>query len=136
MNTLLISEPLRKRIFQLLHQAGIYQERSQWLMAVVGKVSVKDLTLEQAQHVISELEKATNAEPAKMKRMGKEIIHLLCELGYTKPDTTPDYARINAWVANSGDRNPKRKTLWQLNYEEMLDVLNQVEAYHKKETKR
>ncbi len=119
-----------------MHQAGIYQERSQWLMAVAGKVSVKDLTLEQAQHVISELEKATNAEPAKMRRMGRKIIHLLCELGYVDAENKPDYARINAWVANSGDRNLKRKTLWQLNYEEMLQILNQAEAYHKKETNR
>lgn len=126
------------QLFVLLHKAGKYHTRKDYLRSLTqGRVfSMKDLSLEDARIVATDLNQIIKDQDDRKKKMGKKIIHLLCEVGMTKEDATPDYDRINAFVVNIGSRNESRKKLWDLSYDEMLEVLNQVDQYHKKQLKR
>lgn len=71
-----------------------------------------------------------------LRRMRGKVIHYLCLLGYTDDSGQADYGRINEFIVNIGSRNPRRVILNYLYKDELLAVLNQVEAIYKKETGR
>ena len=68
--------------------------------------------------------------------MRGKILAILIQMGYTLPDGTPDYARINGFIQNIGSRNPRKAILNFLYKDELALVLIQVEEYQKHEIQR
>lgn len=146
------TEQIRK-IHAQLHKLGMMDEKRAIIMqwSTNNSPSSKDLTFNDARGLISWLNsrvsersasskkrpvvprnKAENAN-AKRQPMRNKIIHYLCMLGYTDPGGRPDYERINNYIKNIGSRNPRKVILNYLWYEELIEVLNQVEERYKKE---
>jgi hypothetical protein len=130
----MISDKQRKALFGLLDKAGLKEERASWLQANAGVSSVSDLSADQAKALIVLLQPEAKRKEDARQRMGRKVIHLLCELGYTEAGR-PNYAKINTYVAQIGTNNPAKKALWRLNNAEMQAVLSQITARHKKEFK-
>jgi len=102
---------------------------------------ISELTETEAQRFIdnlrSELNKNRNAQNIEVyerkRKMRGKIIHLLCLLGMTRQGK-PDIERINEFIINIGNRNPRKVILNFLSVEELVSVTTQVEALYKKET--
>lgn len=67
------------------------------------------------------------------RKMRGKIIHYLCMMGFTTATNRPDFNRINEFVENIGNRNPKKKILNFLYEKELQEVLVQVEQMYRKE---
>ncbi len=100
--------------------------------------STKELTLSECNKLLEYMAGEATKQKKGRDKMRKKIIHLLCTLAQTPMVDAvgnADYERINAYVQNIGSNNPKKKILNYLYYDELLPVLNQVEAMYKKQTK-
>lgn len=67
--------------------------------------------------------------------MRSAILHKMGLLGYTLPDGTLDYERVNEYIIQIGSRNPGKVILNYLYYDELQAVLTQLEQRCRKEGK-
>lgn len=70
------------------------------------------------------------------KRMRAAIIANLATIGYVKKDNTPDYERINKFIQEIGENNPRKVILNFLYLDELPAVVTQVKEMVKKESRR
>lgn len=70
-------------------------------------------------------------EAKKYDNMGKKVIYYLRLLGYITATGDNDNERIKKYIENIGTKNPDKKELWKLSFDEMMGVLKQVEARYK-----
>lgn len=125
-----ITIPTNRRLFAILHKTGQVENRANIIQEFTkGRTdTASELTEQEAKELCLKLNKpGTNQKPPAHQRMGKKIIALLAGFGWTKGDK-PDYDRINGFIQHIGSNNPEKKTLWNLSYQEIQAVLNQVET--------
>ena len=70
------------------------------------------------------------------KKMRAKIIHLLCLLGYVNDMGQADYQKINRYIQNIGNANPRKVILNYLWKNELMAVTTQVEQIYRKELSR
>lgn len=124
-----------RKLHALLNELGMMEQKATLIYGITNSRtgSAKGLTQQEADALCNSLQGEKDASLTKMR--GK-IIHQLCLLGYVKEDGKADYDRINYWIKNkTGKNNPKGKTLHQLKVNEVLAVLNQVDARFRNELK-
>lgn len=100
--------------------------------------STKELTLAECNRLLEYMAGEAAKQQKGREKMRNKIIHLLCTLAQTPmvdEQGKADYERINAYIQEIGSNNPKKKILNYLYYNELLPVLNQVEAMHTKQLK-
>ena len=121
---------LRKRAWGLCKSLCLSDaQRLEVIKRYGGNTSFKDLDGPNLSRAIQELSQRKDVE---LNPMRKKIVHLLCVLGYVTAKNTPDVARIDVFIRGIGSNNPKMKPLHWLDKNELLKVLNQVEARAKK----
>ena len=117
-------------IHALLAQMEISEQKANIVSGSTGgrTGSSSELSYWEASDLIKSLKGQKRAMLGKMQ--GKVISYLkLC--GYVKANGQEDLERINAFVANIGTNNPRKKGVWDLRKSELLAVLNQVETRYK-----
>ncbi len=121
-----------KRIYSLLNISGLKEKKENLIDAFTFKrtTSVRQMNKEEVNDLILYLKGQCQT---RRKPMRAKIVHLLCELGYTK-GVNPDYDRINKFVENIGKKNPKKKELLALTYAELQRITSQVEVMYHRET--
>lgn len=143
-NTIILKEAGKRnyaQVFALAKKLNLDEEALRDVVqqfSPTGDRSLKALPqpayVELLRHLIGEANANSREEDRERRRkaMGRKIIARLCELGYVTAGQ-PDYPRINLFIKEIGRRNPRKVELWGLTYEEMQQVLNQVETRHRKE---
>lgn len=111
----------------LFHQMEIADEKiNRVRYATNGRTaSITEMNFQEAQWLIDTLRSERKQLFAKM--WGR-LIFLCKEMGYTDALGQEDIAKIDTYVQNIGERNPKKRGLWQLHHSELRAVLQQIEA--------
>lgn len=125
-----------KAIHTLLSVSGLEDQKESLVMSYTDgrETSSKKMTDREADKLIACLQSECKRRRQPMRN---KIIHKLCLMGYVKEGTdTPDYDRINNYIQNIGNRNPKKKILNYLTYHELQQVVTQVESRYRKELKK
>ncbi|MDJ1494180.1 hypothetical protein QNI19_14650 [Cytophagaceae bacterium DM2B3-1] len=127
-----------RRLWQAANELGLDEE-------IIGDMvyaetenrtrSSKEMTEKECEALIKQLSNKLNTSK---KAMRGKIIHLLCTL----PDNpmvdtkgAADFERINAFIKEIGSNNPKKKILNYLYYQELVNVVTQVESMYNKQMK-
>lgn len=131
----MLNPALNKHLHALLSQLNLMDQKADLVAQFTNgrTMSSKEMSIDEARALIKALE---DQKEQRTKKMRAKIIHLLCLLGMTLADGSPDYPRINRFVSGIGSRNPKRKNLLFLDPKETWAVLCQVEQMYAKELKR
>lgn len=131
----MLNPTLNKHLHALLTQLNLMEQKQDLVRQFTNgrTISSKDMSIDEARALIKSLE---DQKEQRTKKMRAKIIHLLCLLGYTLDDGTPNYVRINRFIENIGARNPRKKPLPFLDPKETWAVLCQVEQMYAKELKR
>lgn len=125
-----------RRFYFLLNSLGIIEQKKELVLsASQGRTdSTTKLTEPEAASLIESLNQEYLSS---LKKVRGKILHLMCLMGYTDSNNSPDYNRINAFVRNrTGHRNPLKKNLIKLDKKELIAVCNQVEAMYHNQLKR
>jgi hypothetical protein len=141
---LITKTPKFKRMMKLFNDTEkIGYKHTYTFEATKGRSeSTKDLTEEEVDEIIGKLEPllpkkiSVNEAYPERKAMRGKIIHFLCLLGYVTKSDKPDFDRIDRFIVNIGNRNPRKVILNYLYPKELKEVLTQVEAMYKKELTR
>jgi len=128
-----------KRTKQQNRDLYFYLNRLSWQLYKADLVSSytggrtehsSQMTFQECKSLIDYLKRMYNDKRQKQRNT---VIHYLALLGYTDYNGHPDYARIDGFIQRIGNRNPRRKILNYLDYEELNKVVSQVKAMYNKE---
>lgn len=124
-----------KQIYALLTDLKMKHRKEEMVGVVTGQrtTHVSEMANPEGNTLIRRL---IDLQQDKIRPMRKKIIHLLCVYGMTDDKGQGDLTRMNEFVKNIGNRNPRKKKLFYLNIHETLQVLNQIEQMVKKELKK
>ena len=125
--------PQIKQIFALLNKLG-WQDKSVYAAKISkqtkGEYDTITALLSNADATQSFISWLKN-EAKKQDKMVRKILYYLRLLGYITKTGDNDHERIDNYIRNIGTKNPNKRDLWKLSFEEMMGVLKQVEARYK-----
>jgi hypothetical protein len=130
-------EQLKMRVvYALINKLGLQEQKNALVasFSATNNASLTDMSNQEANLLIAHLQ---GEEKRANDPMRRKIIHQLCLLGYTKPNTqSPDYERIDQFLKERcGNKNPKKHKLNQLTHSELIAVLGIIGARVKKEVR-
>jgi hypothetical protein len=130
-------EAMKMRVvYALINKLGLQEQKNALVasFSATKNASLTDMSNQEANLLIAHLQ---GEEKRANDPMRRKIIHLMCLMGYTKPNTqSPDYDRIDQFLKERcGNKNPKKHKLNQLTHTELLGCLNIIDARAKKEVR-